>query len=89
MKRRFWYKVLEQKLPPDRRKVLIVAPDISGGYHAYVENIGNVFDVQYLEYDADSSIEDNLARLEAYANNVYFNRCSDWRCVETDSPLEE
>ena len=88
LKKHFWYKVLERKLPPDRRKILIVAPDVNDTYHAYIEDIGNIFDVHYLEYDEQSTVEDNLIRIGTYVDSFYHNGCSEWRHAEAESPLE-
>ena len=48
------YKVLEGNRPPNRRKMLIVAPDINDVYHAFVQDMVNIFDVKHLEYDIDA-----------------------------------
>ena len=85
----FYYKVLDGNRPPSRRKMLIVAPDINDAYHAFVQDMANIFDVKHLEYDGNVSIEMNLSRLANEAREIYGNDCSEWRCVETKSPVEE
>lgn len=85
----FYYKVLEGNRPPSRRKMLIVAPDLDGAYHAFVEDMANIFDIQHLEYDNDVDIKTNLNRLADEACELYGDDCGEWRCVETKSPLEE
>lgn len=85
----FYYKVLEGNRPPSRRKMLIVAPDINDAYHAFVQDMSDIFDIKYLDYDCCVSIEGNLSRLANEAHEIYGDDCSEWRCVETKSPVEE
>lgn len=85
----FYYKVLEGNRPPSRRKMLIVAPDIDGAYHAFIQDMADIFDVKHLEYDDNADIDTNLSRLANEACALYGNDCNEWRCVKTKSPLEE
>ena len=86
---RFYYKVLEGNRSPNRRKMLIVAPDANGTYHAFVEDMADIFVIKHLEYDNSIDIDANLRRLADEISELYGDDCSEWCYVDTKSPLEE